>query len=319
MFDNFPWFSDEQVSAAVRLRFPAFDGRISDTSEAVDQVTAALSTLLADRRLPGKVDYFPTLNVTTGARAHLFKVSGVSLPVCDVKLTGVQPALEAEVRRVSIPLVTREYSRSGNLAFLQGALAPLYRERGYLRESVREVSGRLGDPASGSGCAGVVIIGTIDEGAAYTWQGVKWSGNHVLQAAQLDLLIPLGRNEVASGLKFDEGLKAVRRAYGRYGYLGARINPVPAFDDRSRGVAFDVNVEEGPPFRMGTLFLEGVDDESARLIRGLWKLKAGDVYNEDQPYEFLDGQLRSRLGGMTVTITPNLAARTVDVTLRFGS
>ncbi len=318
VFDNFPWFSDDELSAAVRARFPAFDGgRIANTSEAVDQVTGALATLLAGRRLPGRVEHLPTLNATTGARTHLFKVSGVSLPVCDVKLIGVQPALEDAVRRVSTPLRKRECSRSGNLAFLQGALEPLYRERGYLRQNVREVSGRLGDPASG--CVGVVVVGTIEEGVTYTWQGVKWSGNHVLQAAQLDPLIPLRRNEVANGLKIDKGLKAVGRAYGRFGYLGVRVDPVPAFDDRLHEVVFEVKLEEGPQFRMGVLFLEGVDDESGRAIRGQWRLKAGDVYDEDHPFEFLDRQLRSRLGAMKVTVTPNLAARTVDVTLRFGS
>lgn len=316
VFDNFPWFSDEELSAAVRARFPAFDGgRIADTSGAVDQVTGALSTLLSRRGLPERVEYFPTLDTATGARTHLFKVSGVSLPVCDVKLTGVQPALEDVVRHASTPLLRREYSRSGNLAFLRGALAPLYRERGYLRENVREVSGRLGTAASGC----VVVVGTIDEGATYTWQGVNWSGNHVLHAAQLDPLIPLGRNEVANGLRIDEGLKAVERAYGRYGYLALRLDPVPAFDDRSHAVVFDVKVEEGPQFRMGTLVLEGIDDESKRAVRGQWKLKAGDVYDESHPFEFLDRQLRSRLGAMRVTVTPNLVARTVDVTLRFGS
>jgi hypothetical protein len=234
-----------------------------------------------------------------------------------VKLTGVQPALGDAVRRASAQLLKREYSRSGNLAFLQGALAPVYRERGYLRENVREVTGRPSD--AGPGCAGVVVTATIDEGTSYTWQGATWSGNQVLQAAQLDPLIPLRRNEVANGLKIDEGLKAVGRAYGRFGYLGVRVDPVPAFDDQARGVVFDVKVEEGPQFRMGTLILAGIDDESKRAVSGQWKLKAGDVYDESHPFEFLDSQLRSRLGTMQVTVTPNLAARTVDVSLRFGS
>ncbi len=318
VFDNFPWFSDEELSVAVRARLPDFrGGRIADISEAADQVTAALSTLIAEKGLPGKIEYFPTLNVKTGARTHLFKVSGISLPVCDVKITGVQPALEDAARRASTPLLRREYSRSGNLAFLQGALENLYRERGYLRENVREVIGHLGDPASG--CAGVAVVATIDEGTSYVWQGVKWSGTHGLQATQLDSLIPLRRNDVANGLKIDEGLKAARRAYGRNGYLAVRVDPVPAFDDQSRGVVFEVNVDEGPQFRMGTLFLQGVDDESGREIRRQWKLKAGDVYDENYPSEFLVREFRGRLGAMKVTLTPNLAAQTVDVTLRFGS
>src|SRR5579871_699649 len=45
-FDNFPWFSDEELSAAIREQIPFFDGSAPRDGAILDTITAVLSNQL---------------------------------------------------------------------------------------------------------------------------------------------------------------------------------------------------------------------------------------------------------------------------------
>ncbi len=51
-FDNFPWFSDEELSAAIREVVPFFDGTAPPDGLLLDTIAAAISTLLAGSQDP---------------------------------------------------------------------------------------------------------------------------------------------------------------------------------------------------------------------------------------------------------------------------
>jgi outer membrane protein assembly factor BamA len=324
LFDNFAWFTDQELTKAVADRLPGFDGRVSNTNEAIDQVTGALSGLLKARNLPGNVECFPYLDTTTGSRARLFKVTGVSLPICTVEFVGVQPALEARIDSVARPLIGRDYSRSGSMSFLTSTLRPIYRNLGYLRARVVAAGGRMG--TAGSPCsAGVSLSATVEEGVSYAWRGARWTGNTAIASAELDGRLRFKDGEVADGSKLDAGLAAIARDYGRKGYIGLQTSPVPVFDDAARTVTFDISVNEGDHYRMGTLLLPGLEEELANRIRSHWKLKAGEVFDAEYPSEFMkdllssEPALRAIGGSAKISTTPGRVPRTVDVTLTIGS
>lgn len=324
LFDNFPWFSDEEIVAAVARSVPGFTTHLSDNAEGIDRITAALGQMLRARKLPGKVEYIPYLDTRNGANAHLFKVTGVSEPICDVTFTGVQSALLAQVRDAVTPLLRRDYSRIGSTDFLQGTLVPFYRRLGHLRVRLPGIRARIGE--AGSRCAGGVVVSVpVDEGAVYWWKGAVWAGARALSAAELDRALGMKGGEVADGTKIDRGIRAVMSAYGRKGYLAARPAPTPQFDELGHTVVFVLEVTEGPQFHMGELTVTGVPATTATLLKERWKLKPGDAYDAGYATDFMtelrktDPQLLARLGPMRMSVKQDASARTVSVTLAFGA
>ena len=68
VFDNFIWFSDEELAAAIKREVPSFNGSAPDIGNTNEAIKKALQNLLAERKLPGQVEY----NLTE--HEHLFRV-----------------------------------------------------------------------------------------------------------------------------------------------------------------------------------------------------------------------------------------------------
>jgi outer membrane protein assembly factor BamA len=322
VFDNFPWFSDEEIAAVVAKAVPGFTTHISDNAEGIERITAALDQMLRARKLPGRVEYIPYLDTRDGAHAHLFKVAGAPVPICDVAFKGVNPALLAQVRTQAAPLLTRDYSRIGSTDFLRGTLVPFYRRLGHLRVRLPGVTARMGEAR----CAGGVVLAVpVEEGAVYWWKGAVWAGAQALGPKELDAALGMQAGEVADGTKIDRGVRAVASAYGRKGYLAAHLTPAAQFDDLRHTVVFAIQIVEGVQFRMGELAITGVPDATARLLRERWKMKAGDVYDAGYTTDFMndlrksDPQLLTRLGAMRMSVRQDATTHTVQVTLAFGT
>ena len=323
VFDNFPWFSDAEIVTAVAKAVPGFTTHISDNAEGIDRITAALDQMLRARKLPGRVEYIPYLDTRNGSHAHLFKVTGVSSPICDVMFSGVEPALLAQVRNQVAPLLRRDYSRIGAMDFLRGTLVPFYRHLGHLRVQLSGLTARMGEAPSA--CAGGVVVAVpVEEGAVYWWKGAVWAGAQALNPREMDAALGMKDGEVADGTKIDRGIRAVTTAYGRKGYLTARLAPTPQFEDLSHTVVFAIQIVEGPQFRMGELAITGVPEATERRLRECWKLKAGGVYDAGYATDFMndlrktDPQLLSGLGQMRMSVKQDTATHIVHVILTFG-
>jgi outer membrane protein assembly factor BamA len=159
----------------------------------------------------------------------------------------------------------------------------------------------------------------------HSWKGTRWAGNAAIASSVLDKVLGFKDGDIADGLKLDNGLRQAERSFGRVGHLHAKVTATPRFDDTSRTATFDVSVAEGPQFRMGTLTVTGVGEETARKIREHWKLKPGDVYDAEYQAQFpgelarANPQLLAGLGSMKFKTAPNSGVWTVDVALSFGS
>jgi outer membrane protein assembly factor BamA len=75
------------------------------------------------------------------------------------------------------------------------------------------------------------------------------------------------------------------KAYGRQGYLDARLRPTPEYDDSSQKVTYKIEVREGSQYRMGTLSFKGLLERDAKALRQAWRLPRGEVFDEGYPSE----------------------------------
>jgi outer membrane protein assembly factor BamA len=325
-FDNFVWFTDEELTAAVRRKLPAFDGTAPESGGVTDQIRQALEELLRERKIEGAVQYDLSEDPLTKKVSHLFSVKGPGLRVCKLGFAGARAIPEEQLVTKSGGIFDNDFSRAYAGGFVESSLLPLYHEKGYLRASFGPPKVA---PDASPECRGVAVNFNVDEGSIYVWDKAAWEGAAGLTAQELDAALGMRNREVANVVKIANGLARVRRAYGRKGYLGVRIRPVTEFDDTARSVSYRFEVTEGPQYRMGELFITGLDEVSANNLRGRWRLLPREVFDEGYLAEFEKKSVveflreAARAGNplpalkLHGKISPDHQKHTVNVTLDF--
>lgn len=276
IFDNFIWFSDDELVAAVRQAVPNFDGTAPTSGGTVATITAALERLLREKQIDGHVEYVSAYAQSGENTGHVFAVKDVALPICAVTFTGMAVISETDLIKKSKALIKSDYSRSFVADFMRDNLIPVYRERGHLKARFGDAQAKQ---AGGECKNGVHVTLTVTEGAIYSWEKAEWNGNVALATQALEDMLGMRAGELANGLKIDDGFKTIKTAYGKKGYILSKLSPASSFDDANQRVAYRVAIAEGAQYRMGTVSFAGLSEADAGRLRKAWKLKEGDVYN----------------------------------------
>jgi outer membrane protein assembly factor BamA len=283
-FDNFVWFTDEELNAAVRRKLPAFDGTAPEAGGVTEQIRQALAELLSERKIEGTVQYDLSEDPLTRKVEHLFSVKGPGLRVCKITYAGARAVPEEQLVTKSGGIFDNDYSRAYVGGFVESNLLPLYHERGYLRAAF---SPPKVVPEASPECKGVAVALTVDEGSIYVWDKATWEGAEGLTAPELDAALGMRNREVANAVKIAKGLNGVRKAYGRKGYIAARVRAEMEFDDTARSVSYRFRVTEGAQYHMGDLTINGLDEVATNNLRGRWRLLHKEVYDEGYVEEFV--------------------------------
>lgn len=327
-FDNFVWFTDEELREAVKRRVPTFDGTAPEAGGITDQIKRALEDLLRERKVEGTVEYTLSALDPAGRKLeHLYTVHGPELRVCKLNFVGARSVPEETLVSKSGGILDSDYSRAFVTGYAESNLLPLYQERGYLRASFSPPTAK---PFTGADCdKGVAVTMYVDEGSIYVWDKAEWAGASALTEQELSVALGMRPREIANRAKIDKGLAAVGKAYARKGHLDVRVRAVPSFDDTGRTVAFRFQIEEGPQYHMGELNIAGLNEVDANNLRGRWRLLHGDPFDASYPDEFMKKTLPEfykdelRAGHPLPTMmtdiksTPDREKQAVDVTITF--
>ncbi|HEX5708747.1 MAG TPA: POTRA domain-containing protein [Pyrinomonadaceae bacterium] len=327
VFDNFVWFTEDELRARVRSVVPTFDGTAPQAGPVTDAIRKALTDLLRERNISGNVEYLPP-SATPGERPeHVFSVRGAGLRVCQLKYLGARAVDEKTLIENSSGIFNNEYSRAAVLDYAAEHLLAFYYTRGHLRAAFRAPRVK---PVSTDDCKdGLSLEVPVDEGIAYVWDGAEWTGNTELTAAELDRALGMPPKVLVDGTKIDKGMESVARAYARKGYLAVRVTRRAVFDDEGRRVRFRFEVEEGPQYRMGQLTLTGLPEQDSNMLRGRWRILSREPYDAEYVKEFIQKEAPDVLkrAAMEKRVPANLAADsdvrldrenlTVDVTVNF--
>ena len=327
VFENFVWFTDEELASAIRNDIPFFNGTAPEAGDATEKIVQSLQRLLNERKIPGRVEVMPYTDLAKGTQEFLFTVRGVKIPVCSLSFPGAEAVSEAELIKASQPLINSDFSRKDISGFATYTLFPLYRRLGRLRAQFREPA-----PARAENLAncvdGVTVTLPVDEGIVYSWAKSDWAGNQSLSATELSAALGMKSGEIADGSRIDAGLKEVRKAYGRKGYLVVRIKESSQFDDSAHWVSYQFAVSEGPQYHMGNLIINGMAPDLTQNLKESWTLQSGAVFDESYVDDFRLNALPRFIGtqmqrslafhatAQTVT-RPDAQKLTVDVIITF--
>ena len=164
-----------------------------------------------------------------------------------------------------------------------------YQQRGYFKATVDDPQTKIRDvghagfhiPLLMKGPGKVVDITVpVHEGDRYRLKEITFSGNkHLNNNEQLRKLFP-----IQDGAWFDieaarKGIKALKDAYGQYGFIN--FTPIPdfAFDEDKHLITMKVDIDEGKQYYVRRIEFKGNTTTRDKVIRRELALDEGSLYN----------------------------------------
>jgi outer membrane protein assembly factor BamA len=320
-FENFVWFTDEELLAKIHERLPLFKGQVPFGGTLADQISDVLQALLVEHNVSARADYLRDTKEPGGPiDAINFRATGVNLVIQEVHFSGAGPDELPALNAAAQKLVGKDYSRGEVRNYATASLLPVYLGRGFLKVTISNPQTTvLRDTADDTE---VAVLLSVTPGPQYKISGVKWEGNTVVPGAKLQSLIHAAPGQVANAPQLQADVEKIRKLYGTVGYMSASLKLEPQFDDATSSVAYIFEVHEGDVFHLGDLDIQGLDAKSVDRLRDAWTLRQTDPYDSSYPMRFFEQTVKLLSSGVTWTVSihegVNEEEKTVDVTLRYG-
>lgn len=317
-FDNFVWLQRQELVRALQQRRPLFHGEVPNAGNMYIQLGEDLKAILAEKNIIARVRALPLAPQGGGSiLGFMFTVEGVKIPIRTVDFPGVDAEMLPVLKGVASPKIGSDYTESGLRAFSRLDLLPEYQKRGYLRARMQPPEFVLVDAASNAVSVKLPVV----EGLCYQLTSVEWFGNTAFSAKELANALKVQIGKAANQLQLQDDLGGIEKKYGTKGYMEARLNSLPTFDDVAKAVSFRVEVTEGAQYHFGSVRVEGATEAISKKFGELWKLRKGDVF--DSSYALLFFQALGQqvdLSRLRVSIAGNKdkETKTVDVVFRFA-
>jgi len=328
-FEDFVWFSDEELLRRIKERTPLFNGEVPLSGRLADQVSDVLQTLLVENSIAGHVEYERGGKADGPVDSIVYRVSNVLIQIRNVEFSGAGDA-EAALKSASQRVFETEYSRSVLRALVQHQLMPVYQARGYLKASFSEPQPKVVKKPSGenegeSSIRNLTIVDvyfSVTPGLQYKLKSLEWSGNHEFPTDSLQKMVRAQPGEPVNMVHLADNLKDVQTLYGSRGYVTAVVKADAAFDDAAATALIQLIVTEGPVFHMGELEYRGLDNSLTAKLRNVWKIRPGEVYDAT----YLSGYLQEAHKLLPANfdwdvsshVTANIRDKTVDVDLIYA-
>jgi outer membrane protein insertion porin family len=162
-----------------------------------------------------------------------------------------------------------------------------YRNQGYFKAETSEPQTHVRDagglnpftlrPSTGKR---IDILMPVEEGERYRLGGIKFTGNKELpneRALRAQFAIKDG--DYFNATLFSNGLKALQKAYGSYGFISMIPSPIPRFDEAKKLIFLDIDIDEGKRFYVSRIEFTGNTITRDKVIRRELLIEEGQVYN----------------------------------------
>jgi len=327
-FDNFVWFTEDELTAELRQRVPLFKQLLPIAGNLSNHVSETLQVLFTERHLPGRVDFLREGDESGGPpRSIDYHVQEVTIRIHGIEFPGASPEQAALLESAARRVIGAEYSRSGLAAVAKFDLLPVYLQRGYLKAAFGTASARVVSqppPSADTQSPEDVEVDAsipVTPGKAYATSGVSWKGNSAVVTSELAPLLHLTPGQPADAVRLLREVESATRLFRSRGYMTVQIKADAQIDDEKSTVHYDLGVVEGDQYKMGELEINGLDTQSKARMIAAWTLREGQPYDGDYLKKFLSEtqHLLPREVPWQVSTheTPDAKDKTVDVEIRF--
>jgi outer membrane protein assembly factor BamA len=279
-YDNLPWYSDSELNEAIRKDLPFYDGTLPEAGAVVDAAAKALANFLASKGASAQVEHLVLASPLADASIQQFHAEGLAPRIASVEFSDPDIKQSRAVQQHLSEVIGKSYSRLAIDVFLAEQIRPIYFQRGYLHAKIGPAEVRLSGNPNQKLPEEIPIYIPCDPGQVYRWKDATWSGNNALSTITLTKTLGLKSGDVANGMAFEGGLDRIREEYGHLGYLEAKVDPAPIYDDAAHTVSYAVSINEGMQFRYNALNITGASLTAERLIREAWTQQPGEVFDK---------------------------------------
>lgn len=317
-FDNFVWFSDQELLEKLHERVPLFRGQLPVAGNLADQVSDALQALLMERNLQGRADYLRAARGEGPIEAFAFSVTGHTIHIRSLAFTGAGPAELPLLETAASKLPGQDYLRSTLRVQADKDFLPVYLARGYLKAAFADAQPKIVQDSPQETVVDVTF--SVAPGLQYKATEIQFSGYKAFSVEKLRELIHQQLAQPANAVQLASDLEAMKKLYGTRGYMAASIQATPEIDDAQSTVKYLLQLREGDVYRMGELEIRGLDSRATARLVERWKLRGGDPYDSSYPKRFLDESAnelpRHEEWNIAIHESLNEKDKTVDLTLR---
>jgi outer membrane protein assembly factor BamA len=286
-FDNFPWFSEGELSAAIRTKLPFYDGALPEAGDAVDQAADALKNLLVSHGLQVAVEHQVLANPLSDGTVQEFQIQGAALRIAKIEFSDASVSSSPAVQQHLSELLGKPYSRMTLDLFLSENVRPYFLQQGFLRAKLGPPEVRLTGNPNQKLPEEIPVYIPVAAGAVYHWKSLEWSGNSALSTITLTSFAGMKPGDIANGMDIEAGWDRVREEYAHRGYLEAKVNPSSTYDDQAHTVSFAVKVDEGKQYKFGVIVVTGISVSAERRLREAWPIPGGEIFDKTKFEEFL--------------------------------
>jgi outer membrane protein insertion porin family len=126
--------------------------------------------------------------------------------------------------------------------------------------------------------------------------------------SDLRALFPIKEGDVFDTHKIQQGLEALRKAYGARGFINFSPLPITEVDETNDRITVKLDIDEGIQFHVGHIELAGLDASIADRLLAESGIVTGNVFDSSRPEEFRK-QVRALL---SADFTPGDVERRLD-------
>jgi outer membrane translocation and assembly module TamA len=285
-FDNFIWFTPEELEAGLRARVPLFGPILPGSGNLQDAVLTALSDMLKEKGVTATLThevFEPTAQHPIRIVAYRVKTPAILLRT--VNLSGVSPEFTAPVHDIAAKIAGTPF-REGieNLTTAETLLNP-YLKVGYLNA---QLTGRTLTPTTSTpDRINVDLTATVTAGQTYHVGNIVWAGSPQISSEAFAAASPLHTGDLATSATLAKATDLLAAAYRKQGYADVIVAPHPSIDATANRVSYAFTVIPGEVYRIRSLTpLNLTPAQQSDFNRG-WTLKTGDVFNSEYITNFL--------------------------------
>ncbi len=318
--DNLPIEQEQTLDAELHRLVPLYHGKVPAEGGLTEAVRSALEKLLSERGFQATVTALPGTTAGEVSAVH-FSIATPPVQVGSIQLNEKSAMLDPGASEILSKLTGTPYDSVGSSSQITTYLGNFFHDKGYLEAKV-EVTTQTATVADG--VIHVPFGISVASGIQYRLASVRLNPDLVVTQADFDRQAHIHAGDIADGQHVVENWEYINRQYHNHGFMKARVQPTPTFDQSKGTVSSEVTADSGPVYTMGALSIENVSDDLRTAMMAGWKMPSGSTFNEGAIRSFYatDASVNPTLNRLFAnvdckyTLRLNDEKRTVDVTLR---
>ena len=318
-FENFIWFADADLVQRVHSSVPLFNGKVPVGGTLVDQVCAALDSIIKEKGVQGHTTPMMQAQLGGSMQAVQLRIEGTDVKIGEIRFPGAAPDHAAQLQKVIKLVAGENYLQSFFNQVIKENAPPVYGKIGFLKAQFGQAKAVIvkDDPAQPV----VALEVPVQEGDQFTFLTANWTGVSSVPLAELAKTVELKPGSTADTTLIGLAVVKAKELYGSKGYMFAQVRSTATLDNEKHTAIFNLNVTEGPLYHMGKLEIQAPDPQRAELVRKVWEMREGDVYDASYVRGFMIKHPRELVGlnGWRPRFTQTIHDDThvVDLSLKF--